>query len=99
MLCGIASSGVLVLNWRRAYKLELLPPLHPSPDFASSAIVQLSHHPNAGHKVTLAARDEMKPRALRQPLQCIAAATFAGAAAASEAIVLAGPFGAAADVV
>jgi len=102
MLCDIASSGVLILDWRRVYKLGLLPPLHPPRAFALSAIVRLSHHKaghKASHKITLGARDEMKPRALRPTLQCIAAATFAGAAAASEAIVLAGPYDAAGDVV
>lgn len=54
----------------------------------------------AGHKVTLAARDETKAQSVATDLgNGIAAATFADAAAASEVVVLAVPYDAAADVV
>ncbi|HTN63647.1 MAG TPA: NAD(P)-binding domain-containing protein [Devosia sp.] len=54
----------------------------------------------AGHMVTLAARDDAKARGVAASLgNGIAAASFADAAAASETVVLAVPYDAAADVI
>ncbi|ODT74271.1 MAG: NADPH-dependent F420 reductase [Pelagibacterium sp. SCN 64-44] len=54
----------------------------------------------AGHKVTLAARDDAKAQSVAASLgNNVAAASFADAAAASETVILAVPYDAAADVI